>query len=289
MALAAWVWNYDRHQTGLTDQMPRNTPSSPSPSALRSVFGANLRQLVDRDSTITSLAQTLGINRTQFNRYLAGESFPRPDILDRICRYFDVDARILTTPLASLAMAPASNLSDPFIADWIGPAATAVPEAFFPSGFYRFSRQSFMDDTLFLQGLVQVSRQHGTTFLRGLEPREAIQQQGLPNMIATRDFRGIVLRQEDGVSIVIGRRRARTGSLNFLAPVASYENHIWEGYVTRTVRAQPTGRRASRMVYEYLGTGLRAGLAARRRAGFCLSEDLPAHHLRLLRINQPFD
>lgn len=252
------------------------------------MFGSNLRQLMDRNGTVTALAQNLGINRTQFNRYLAGESFPRPDILDRICRHFGVDARILTTPLDRLEATTARQLGDPFLAHWLGPEATVVPETFFPGGFYRFSRQSFMDDTLFLQGLVHVTHRDGCTFLRGFEPREAMRQQGLPDDPGTRDFRGIVLRQEDGVSLVIGRRRARTGSLNFLAPVASYENHIWEGYVMRTVRAQPTGRRASRMVYEYLGKGLRAGLSARRRCGFCQMDDLPAHHVRLLRIGQPF-
>jgi transcriptional regulator with XRE-family HTH domain len=61
------------------------------------MFGANLRELSRRYASISDLSRRLDINRTQFNRYLSGESFPRPDVLDKICEFFGVDARILHT------------------------------------------------------------------------------------------------------------------------------------------------------------------------------------------------
>lgn len=265
----------------------RESDQNPSPSVLRAIFGANLRLLCSDAGSITALTARLGINRTQFNRYLSGESFPRPDVLDRICRHFGVDARILTTPLDRMAANGAGPLSLPYLEAWLGPEATTVDETAFPSGFYRFSRQSFMDASSFLQGVVLISRRDGATVLRGFEPREALMQQGLPWSSKARDFRGLVLRQEDGLSILIARRMARTGSFNFLAPVASYDNHLWEGYVTRTVRSQPTGRRISRMVYEYLGPAIGPALRARRNAGFCTMRDLLPHHLRLLQVDSP--
>ena len=73
-----------------------------TPAELRSMLGANLRQLADRYPSVAELCRQLGVNRTQFNRYLSGESFPRPDVLDRICRFFDVDARILLKPLEEI-------------------------------------------------------------------------------------------------------------------------------------------------------------------------------------------
>lgn len=258
-----------------------------SPSELRAVFGRNLRQLSREYSSVTALCRDLGINRTQFNRYLAGESFPRPDILDRICRFFDVDARVLLTPLDELEPKSDGLFSHPFIADWLGPQSTSVSEDVMPSGFYRFSRRGFLDDNKFLQGLVLIQRLDGHTFLRGLEPREAMQHQGLPPSIRQREFRGVVLRQDDGVSILIARRGGKTGTYNFLAPVASYENNFWEGYVTRTVRSQPAGQRMTRMVYEFLGTDTGAILRAARSAGYCDADALLTHHLRLLQIDQP--
>ena len=63
------------------------------------MFGANLRSLSKDYVSVSELSRQLGINRTQFNRYLAGESFPRPDVLARICGFFKVDARMLLEPV----------------------------------------------------------------------------------------------------------------------------------------------------------------------------------------------
>ena len=54
------------------------------PVEVRGIFGANLRHLSGRYPSIAGLCRELGINRTQYNRYLSGESFPRPDVLQRI-------------------------------------------------------------------------------------------------------------------------------------------------------------------------------------------------------------
>jgi transcriptional regulator with XRE-family HTH domain len=61
---------------------------SESPAEPHAMFGRNLRLLGQPYASVSALCRELGINRTQFNRYLSGESFPRPDILQRICAYF---------------------------------------------------------------------------------------------------------------------------------------------------------------------------------------------------------
>ncbi|MVO16831.1 helix-turn-helix domain-containing protein [Parasedimentitalea huanghaiensis] len=65
---------------------------------LRDVLGANLRRLT-KGLNVTQVARDLDIHRTQFNRYLHGESFPGPALLARICRHFKVDANILIRPI----------------------------------------------------------------------------------------------------------------------------------------------------------------------------------------------
>ena len=40
-----------------------------------------------------------GYNRVQFNRYMSGHSFPKPNVLQQICDYFLVDSRIYLEPL----------------------------------------------------------------------------------------------------------------------------------------------------------------------------------------------
>lgn len=251
------------------------------------MFGANLRLLSKRYPSISELSRRLGINRTQFNRYLSGESFPRPDVLDRICSFFDVDARILLEPVGTLAN-KGQVLSGPVLSEFGGKGVINVPEDLFPSGLYRFSRRSFLSDEQFVVGLVYVFRAGECTYVKGYEAKEAMRQQGLPTAAPAREFRGYVSRQEDGVAMVISRRNAMTTSFNYLARVASFENNFWVGYASRTVRESVTGTRAARMVYEHLGRDSRAVLSTARSAGLVGESDLMPFHHRLLQTTEAF-
>lgn len=258
-----------------------------TPSELRSMFGENLRTLSRRYPSISELSRQLGINRTQFNRYLAGESFPRPDVLDRICSFFEVDARILLDPVESLDER-SHILTGSVLSEFVGGQTTDVPEDAFPSGFYRFSRHSFVSDTQFLVGLLYVFRHSGNTFVRGYEAKEAMRQQGLPTDTRSREFRGFVILQEDGVAAMASRRNAMTSSFNYLSRVASFENNYWVGYVTRTVRESITGTRVARLVYEHLGGEHPEIFAAARAAGLVEEDALLPFHRRLLQTGDPF-
>ena len=110
--------------------------NSPSPAELRSRLGANLRQLSGKAESISALCRDLGINRTQYNRYLAGESFPRPDVLDRICNFFEVDARILLAPVETLDRPEGSALHSDYLKDFIDDMESETSSA------RRFSREA---------------------------------------------------------------------------------------------------------------------------------------------------
>lgn len=100
------------------------------------MFGANLRQLAKRYRSISALCRQLGVNRTQFNRYLSGESVPRPDVLDRICRFFDVDARILLKPLDEIEKIE-EHPATPALTEFLGSGADAIEKSPFSPGSTR--------------------------------------------------------------------------------------------------------------------------------------------------------
>lgn len=258
-----------------------------SPAELRRMFGENLRVLSGRYPSISQLCRELGINRTQFNRYLSGESFPRPDVLHRICTFFNVDARILLEPLDQVS-SKGDVLSHPFIEDYVGTGIVGIPQDVFPDGFYRFSRRSFIESDLIITGLVYVFRKDSHTFIRGYEAKEAMRQQGLPTDPQTREFRGVILPQEDGVGALVSHKKTMATSFNYLSRVASFQNHYWIGYATRTVRETITGSRAARLVYEHLGTDTHAVLEAARTVGFCSPEELQPYHRKLLQLESSF-
>lgn len=262
-------------------QVPR------SPAELRNMFGANLRHLSKQYPSISELSRQLGINRTQFNRYLSGESFPRPDVLDRICTFFKVDARILLEPVTNFEN-KRQILNGQILDQFLGQGVSSLSEQSFPSGIYRFSRRSFIKENQYLIGLTYVFRSDGVTYVKGFEPKEAMRHQGLDSDPRTREFRGYVTRQDDGVALIIARRGAMTCSFNYLARVASLENNFWVGYIARTVREVNGGTRATRMVYEHLGGKFSDILNAARGSGFGSADDLMPFHRRLLQVDDPF-
>lgn len=263
------------------------TPLTKSPAELRSMFGSNLRQLAQGFPSISELSRQLGINRTQFNRYLAGESFPRPDVLARICVFFDVDARVLLEPVDVLE-STSSILSGAELGEFVGAGSTPT-EDLFPGGFYRFSRKSFFSPDKYTVGLVRVWRNDTSNcFLRGFEAREAMRMQGLPMRAEMREFRGLVLATEDGVSFIVSRRGARTSSFNFLQRIPSFENNFWIGYVARTVPENVETERAVRMVYEHIGNDFKNVLQAARTTGLIEETALPEFQKRLLQSKSGF-
>lgn len=273
--------------------MTRNKNSPPTetrddPAALRRVFGENLKALCADHPSIAGLSRQLGINRTQFNRYMTGESFPRPDILHRICEFFDVDARILLEPVTELQPAPDDLLGHPFLSGFFSRSTVSVPAEFFPSGFYRFARKSFLDSSNFVLGLVMITRRDGFTFLRGFVPRNALREKGLSTDPYFSEYRGLVMRREDGVMALVAHRDSLACSFNFLTPETSFQSNLWEGYASRVVREKVTGIRATRMVYEHLGESTSRVLAAARESGVVSEDGVPPIYLHLLRPDAPF-
>lgn len=271
-------------------QKTRNHVTSPTadPAELRSIFGENLRILSAGYPSVAALCRNLGINRTQFNRYLSGESFPRPDVLHQICSFFDVDARILLERVADRPPEPADLLNHPVLSGFFGREPVDVSPALFPDGFYRFIRRSFFDDTRFALGLVYVKRADGYTFLRGYEPQAALRKQGLSTRPQNREFRGLIMRQEEGIIAIVAHRNAMSCSFNFLTQETAFQSNLWEGYATRTVREKVTGRRATRMVYEHLGRDRAAIMQTARGAGLVGPEAVPPFHTHLLRLDEEF-
>jgi transcriptional regulator with XRE-family HTH domain len=258
------------------------------PAKIRGMFGRNLRVLVSSYRSVAALCREIGVNRTQFNRYLSGESFPRPDVLHRICQFFDVDARILLEPVESLAPPVRDLLNHPELDGFFGSEPLDVSEAGFPSGFYRFTRRSFLDASRLVLGLVHVKRRDGYTLLRGFKPREALRVQGLSIAPRAREYRGLILRQQEGVMALASHRNTLSCSFNFLTRQSSFQPNIWEGYAARTIRETGSGQRTTRMVYEHLGGFSGQVLETARRAGLVTLDEVPEDHRRVLRLDQDF-
>lgn len=269
----------------MKNALPTYTADLP-PLELRKALGRNLRKLAEPYRSISSLCREIGINRTQFNRYLAGESFPRSEVLEQMCNFFQVDTQTLLGVSARSVQPPAA-INHPFLRDFTAPL-DSVSEPLFPSGFYRFTRESFLDTDMVMSGLVQVSRRDGATCVRGFASRVSIRHMGLPITGTVREYRGVVIPQDAGVTFTLTHRRNQGSVFHYLSAISAPEPNLWVGFAARPEHDDLIEKRISRLVYERLGNSYAEVHAAARACGYTPLEDIPEHHQTYLRAGEAF-
>ncbi|MFC2967186.1 helix-turn-helix domain-containing protein [Acidimangrovimonas pyrenivorans] len=249
--------------------------ASSTPADLRSVFGTNLRRLAAAEESVTALCAKLGINRTQFNRYLAGETFPRPDVLDRICRYFDVDARILLEPLEVQRPGPAEMIAGVAADLVLSKNDFGIDHERLPDGLYRFWRNSFNFPDKVISDMCRVYTQDGVKLFKGYELPNPMLSQAARQTPAESVYYGVFLQHDDGVSLYCATHAARMMSIGFFEYSLGGRPDFLGGISFLTRRRLIGMRRLSFSILERLPPGLPAGIAAARECGLRDMDKVP--------------
>ena len=228
-----------------------------SPAQLRRMFGENLRYLVRSYPSVSEVCRQLGINRTQFNRYLAGESFPRPDVLDRICGFFAVDARILLKPLDEIEAStdhPASKTLDHFLAAGNG--------TLFETGFYHAVETDPEGRYKARHRLLLVRRVGHCALLRSYEPRTV-----MPDKSASlREVQGIVSHTGSQVYALMSRQGGQDCRMMMLTRKRKGADRFWSGHVMRLPDRAPHAPNVQQLELHHLARDIPAALRVARGA-----------------------
>ncbi len=244
----------------------------PTPPDINNVFAKNLVTLFGEQHTITSLSRDLNIHRNQLQRFVEGTSVPKPDILHRICQFFEVDARILTERLEDLQSSDHDALPN-FLLDAVKP----VPKDMFPDGFYEEWRELHTSPKRFVREIMHVKTIKGIRHTKVITRNLVIAPDGMPTeMAGIRTYLGVALRQAGGLCI-LDRSFEDTG-LNFTAlRLGIYgATDLFAGH-KRSVRSVVGSGllRKSATVLRGLKGGFRQALAMRRQSRFRTPEETP--------------
>jgi transcriptional regulator with XRE-family HTH domain len=95
---------------------------------IRENLAANLRRLIERHASVSAVCRELGINRTQFERYLQGKAVPNKATARLICNYFKIDENELyREPAAAAAKGDAhASLRQALYENMVRPPAPAI-------------------------------------------------------------------------------------------------------------------------------------------------------------------
>lgn len=244
-----------------------------NPAELRMILARNLQRLLENDTTVSEACRQIGVNRTQFNRYLAGTAFPRPDVLHRICRYFRVDANILLEPIAprpktAEELAGSENL-------WQQHSRRPFDHYLLPNGFYKYWRKSFRQPKRAYLGLAQITTHGREKHWKGYDLHDQAIRSGGKRFARSSRYDGLLIQQFDGFALV--SRTPYTDLMNMtyfeygLDGLMEYYTGI--SFITR--RRMPDTNRLSAIVMQKLPSSCSAVLACARDCGSHELSDLP--------------
>lgn len=256
---------------------------------LRNVFRENLKILVDPYPSITFVCKQIGVERSKFNRFLNGESFPQPEILQKICKFFKADARILLEPLAKFR----KNTADftvagqlfafPEVEEFFQIGNTSKNTAIMPSGFYKYVRHSFIQPQLYYSGINYIYEIDGMKYSKSYMPRRVAKHLDLnPNSRIDREIRGVVFGADSGVVLIDGLRKSRSFAVTFLDHVTLIKKDVLLGYCARTAPEIQGVTSISKLVCEKLPNDFGQIRNACRKAGLIEEKDLPEFYHRFL-------
>lgn len=239
-----------------------------TPPELRSIFGRNLRLLISGAGSVSAVCSRLGINRTQFNRYLSGEAFPRPDVLHRICLYFGVDGRVLLEPLSEIRKDQRLRNAIHLEGIAFGPDARPFDHYLLPDGLYRFWRRSFSESDKFVLGIARIYTDGGAKLFKSFDIYNDPVRSGSRRYARKQPNRGVMMQHFDGFSVMVASGSDHALSFTFFEYGLQGNARYFDGVTILTRRQMPGVQRASVVVLEripaseVLWTARRVGVVA---------------------------
>lgn len=253
-----------------------------SPAQVRDMLGQNLRQLLGANHSVTAVCRDIGLHRSQFNRFLNGQAFPKPDVLQRICKYFNTDARILLQPLSSFDSSTQIGTDKvsigihPEVHDYFPFSSGEKHTEIMPCGFYRYYRHSYIHRDLYQSAIVYVYMRNGLKFYKGFMHRHLARELNLRvNSAADREFRGSVMGTDTGIFLYAAQRGSRSLTVNYLELRTTVDKSFLSGYCARTMSQVDGIPRVCKTVFEKLPDELRYVRKAAREAGLMTIDELP--------------
>lgn len=137
------------------------------PALLRSAFAKNLRWLCDGQPSIASVCRDTGINRQQFNRYLAGTAIPSAQVMRVICVKFGVAEASMFLPNEELKQLVGLDRSADDITRLLGAIGARKPDKMKPGYYFRYEPAHGENGPRLLRTLYCVHEHEGNFRFRG--------------------------------------------------------------------------------------------------------------------------
>lgn len=243
----------------------------------------NLRVLTGYGKSVADICRRAGVNRTQFNRYLAAETAPSLQSLRKLCDFFGVEESEILMPAADfrrlIRLRPpvldtggdrAEVFSRQMFFSQAGPAA--------PEGWYlNYIRPEPERDMVYVS-LVQLSWSGRATYVR----MHAIYPGGMANLPRRLKFEGLAMQQAGKLFCLVQEVQKRRSTGFYVLSVGDFEAATTlDGMLTGTEPESGNAILSCPAVWRYLGADPDIRTALRQCGGLALSSPQLPEAVRL--------
>lgn len=220
----------------------------------------NLRLLCSYHRSVAEVCRQLGVNRSQFNRYLNGETFPSLRLMRRISDFFGVEESELLMPHGQFSEIVRLKPSESgvraernvisAIADDVRLSSRAGLDPYV--GYYFTYYNSMSHPGMILQALTKIYR---TPFGMNVKSIESVGRPGARKF--TCKYEGACFMLGDRIFMTVMEMLTRNEVMHIVL-YPSYNNRIrfLSGVVSGVAARAPRPPAASQMVLQYLGESL---------------------------------
>lgn len=226
-------------------------------SELRDLFCRRLQGLVAQRPSIKQVCDELGINRTQFARYMSGQAVPRGTVIYRIAQYFDVSVEYFFVEGAHDDVA-LRGLGEQMQGIFAG-RDFMLNQVELRPGFYRYWRYSFLAPERVIGRIVHVTDQGGLRRVRSKRCRY------LRNLVRggllekrDRDCVGLAMKSGEGVAIFHADTQENITVYTYIFPditktlLLGPVRAVWRGFSVSAGVASGRSRTIVPIIYEQL-------------------------------------
>ncbi|MBT9386269.1 helix-turn-helix domain-containing protein [Pseudooceanicola sp. CBS1P-1] len=229
----------------------------------------NLRLLCSYHKSIAEVCRQLGVNRSQFNRYLNGDTFPSLRLMQRMCDFFGVEEGELLLPhgqFADLVRLRPGRMGATVERDVVSALAHDIRlesqrSLMAYTGYYRVYYNSMSHPG---QILLALGRIYETSFGMNVKIIESVGRPGRRKF--TCKYHGACFVLGDRIFMTVMEMLTRNEVMQIIL-YPSYNNRIRHltGVVSGVAARAPRPPAATEIVFEYLGENI-APLPEMRRS-----------------------
>ncbi len=205
----------------------RNNQIIPSTRELRENVSHRLSLAVTKVGSVTEISQMIGVNRTQFSRYLSGKSMPRPEILYQLSLQLDLPLEWFFSSDPDFKSELAVLQFGSAMSELVRGRNFQIMDDVVQDGFYLLWKGMFNQASGAEALICSVTSYAGVKKIK-LSIRRALADEGVIDGLSTEHYfiNGVMFKSSEGVLTLFSESRF---------------NIMWAGYVQKAYLKQSRG------------------------------------------------